>query len=321
MNCIKFLIVIFFFVLFIGCGDGDDENRIEASGNIEATNITVSSQVTGEVLSLLKDEGDKVKSGDTVLIIDHESLGYQLQQAAAAADAAQAQLNLLKNGAREEDIRQGEETFNQAQINFDMAKRDKERMETLWESKSITKKQYEDAVSKFNLAAAQLSSAEENLKKINDFARPEDIKQAEANLKRQLAAVDLLKKQVRDSYVQSPIDGIIVKKFFEPGETVTMLSSLFRVSDLNTVDLVIYVSEEELGKVKLGQRADVSSDTYPDKKYEGKVIYISPEAEFTPKNIQTKDERTKLVFAVKIEINNPDFGLKPGMPADAVILL
>jgi len=321
MNCIKFLIVIFFFVLFIGCGDGDDENRIEASGNIEATNITVSSQVTGEVLSLLKDEGDKVKSGDTVLIIDHESLGYQLQQAAAAADAAQAQLNLLKNGAREEDIRQGEETFNQAQINFDMAKRDKERMETLWESKSITKKQYEDAVSKFNLAAAQLSSAEENLKKINDFARPEDIKQAEANLKRQLAAVDLLKKQVRDSYVQSPIDGIIVKKFFEPGETVTMLSSLFRVSDLNTVDLVIYVSEEELGKVKLGQRADVSSDTYPDKKYEGKVIYISPEAEFTPKNIQTKDERTKLVFAVKIKINNPDFGLKPGMPADAVILL
>jgi len=222
---------------------------------------------------------------------------------------------------REEDIRQGEETFNQAQINFDMAKRDKERMETLWESKSITKKQYEDAVSKFNLTAAQLISAEENLKKLNDFTRPEDIKQAEANLKRQLAAVDLLKKQVRDSYVQSPIDGIIVKKFFEPGETVTMLSSLFRVSDLNTVDLVIYVSEEELGKVKLGQRADVSSDTYPDKKYEGKVIYISPEAEFTPKNIQTKDERTKLVFAVKIEINNPDFGLKPGMPADAVILL
>jgi HlyD family secretion protein len=192
-------------------------------------------------------------------------------------------------------------------------------MEALFESKSITTKQHEDAVSKLNITAAQLTSAQENLKKLRDFARPEDIRQAEANLKRQLAAVDLLKKQIRDSYVVSPISGIIVKKFFEPGETVTMLSSLFRVSDLNIVDLIIYVSEEELGKVKLGQTAEVSSDTYPNKKYEGKVTYISPEAEFTPKNIQTKDERTKLVFAVKIKIKNPEFELKPGMPADAVV--
>ena len=100
-----------------------------------------------------------------------------------------------------------------------------------------------------------------------------------------------------------------------------MLSSLFKVSDLTKVNLIIYVSEEELGKVKLGQTADVSSDTYPDKKYEGKITYISPEAEFTPKNIQTKDERTKLVFAVKIEVKNPKFELKPGMPADAAVHL
>ncbi len=85
--------------------------------------------------------------------------------------------------------------------------------------------------------------------------------------------------------------------------------------------MVIYVSEEELGKVKLGQTAEVSSDTYPNKKYEGKVVYISPEAEFTPKNIQTKDERTKLVFAVKLEVKNPNLELKAGMPADAVINL
>ena len=100
-----------------------------------------------------------------------------------------------------------------------------------------------------------------------------------------------------------------------------MMSSLFKVSDLSKIDLIIYVSEEELGKVKLGQKADITTDSYPDKMYEGKVIYISPEAEFTPKNIQTKDERTKLVFAVKIRTNNPDFQLKSGMPADAVIHL
>lgn len=306
---------------FFGCTSSGDENKIEASGNIEAVNVTVSSQVTGKVLSLLKDEGERVRRGDTVMIIDSESLSYQLRQAEASAEAARAQLNLLRTGAREEDIRQGEEAVRQAEINVETAKRDKERMESLFKSRSITQKQYEDAVSRLNLTSAQLSSAQENLKKLTDYARPEDIEQAAANLKRQLAAVDLLKKQIRDSYVVSPTDGIIVKKFFEPGETVTMLSSLFRVSNMNTVDLIIYVSEAELGKVKLGQTANVSSDTYPDKKYEGKVTFISPEAEFTPKNIQTKDERTKLVFAVKIKINNPDLDLKSGMPADAVIRL
>ncbi len=156
---------------------------------------------------------------------------------------------------------------------------------------------------------------------MKNFARPEEIKQARANLNRQKAAVDLLKKNISDSYVVSPITGFIVQKYVEKGETVSMLSSLFKVSELRIVKLVIYISEENLGRVKLGQKADVSNDTYKNKDYKGTVIYISPEAEFTPKNIQTKDERTKLVYAVKIEIKNPDFELKPGMPADAVIHL
>ena len=317
INCIPAFILL----LIFGCGNGNDKNTIEASGNIEATNVIVSSQVTGKILSLLKDEGERVSAGDTVLIIDHETLALQLQQALAAQEAAQAQLSLLKAGAREEDIKQGEEAVTQAQIGFESAKKDADRMKSLFNSKSITKKQFEDAVSRLDITQAQLTSAKENLKKLRNLARPEDIKQAQANVDRQVATVNILKKQIRDSYVQSPINGIIVKKFFEPGETVTMLSSLFKVSDLNIVNLIIYVSEEELGKVKLGQIADVSSDTYPDKKYEGKITYISPEAEFTPKNVQTKDERTKLVFAVKIEVKNPKFELKPGMPADAVVKL
>ena len=100
-----------------------------------------------------------------------------------------------------------------------------------------------------------------------------------------------------------------------------MMSSLFQVADLSSVELVIYVSETELGRVKLGQEAEIKVDTYPNKSFEGKVIYISPQAEFTPKNIQTQEERTKLVFAVKIKIDNPDFELKDGMPADASIIL
>lgn len=302
-----------------GCGNGQDKNTISASGTIEATNVTVSSKVAGQIQKIYKDEGDNVKAGDTLLTVDYDLLAIQLQQAEAGRDFAEAQLKLLRQGARSEDISQAEENTRQAQINLDMAARDKDRMTKLYESKSITKKQYEDALAKYQLTQAQFNAAQDNLKKMKHFARPEEIRQAEANLEKAVSSVNLLKKNIEDSYVTSPINGILVKKFVEAGETVGPNSSLFRVSDLSTVDLIIYVSEEELGKVKLGQKADVSVDAFKNKTFEGRVIYISPEAEFTPKNIQTKDERTKLVFAVKIEIKNPTFDLKAGMPADAVI--
>ena len=305
----------------IGCSSNDDENTLTASGNIEVTEIIVSSKVTGEVKNILNKEGKQVKHGDTIIIIDHENLDYQLMQAEANVDFAEAQLKLLKKGAREEDIKQAEEMLKQAEINFDQAKKDKERMTNLFESKSITKKQLEDATARYDVTLAKLNSAKENYKKITNLARPEEITQAEANLKRQKATADLLKKNIRDSYVTSPKDGFIVKTFVEEGETVSMLSSLFKVSDLSVAKLVIYVSEKELGKVKLNQEADIYIDTYEGKSYKGFVSYISPEAEFTPKNIQTKDERTKLVFAVKIEIPNPNLELKAGLPADAVIKL
>ena len=320
----KSLLKIFFALILIytaGCSNDNEKNTISASGNIEATNSVVSSKVTGQVIAIKYDEGARVQEGDTVMIIDHENLEIQLEQAIAGEESAEAQLTLLKNGARAEDIQQAEDAVKQAKINMDLAEKDFNRMKELYDSRTITKKQFEDAQAKYELTQAQFSSAQENLRKLKNYARPEEIKQAQANLDRQKAASDLLKKNIRDSYVVSPLAGFIVQKYVEKGETVSMLSSLFKVSELNTVKLVIYISEEDLGKVKLGQKANVTSDTYKNKAYKGNVIYISPEAEFTPKNIQTKDERTKLVFAVKIEIKNPDFELKPGMPADAVIKL
>ncbi len=313
-------ILILFFLLLASCSN-DDENTIKASGNIEVTEITVSSKVTGEVENIIKDEGELVNKGDTVLIINHETLDYQLAQAEAGMEAAAAQLKLLKEGARQEDIIQAKENLKQAEVNFEQAEKDKKRMTDLFESNSITKKQLEDATARYEVTLAQFNAAKENYKKIQNIARPEEITQAEANLKKQKATVDLLKKNINDSYVISPRKGYIVKKFIDEGETVTMLSSLFKVSDLSVAELVIYVSEEKLGKVQLNQKAEIHTDTYEDKTYEGYVSYISPEAEFTPKNIQTEDERTKLVFAVKIKIPNPEFELKAGMPADAIINL
>jgi len=315
---ITFLSVLMI-ILIIGC-NGNNKDVIEASGNIEATNIIVSSQVSGKVLQILKDEGDNIIKGDTVIIIDPETYTLKLDEAIAARELAQAQFNLVKKGAREEDINQAEESLRQAQVSFDLAEKDKQRMENLYTSKSITKKQFDDAAANYDIALAKLNSAKENLQKVKNFSRPEEIKQSEANLNRAIANVNLYQKNLNDCYVTSPSSGFITKKFIELGETAGMMSSLFQVADLNSVELAIYVSETELGKVKLGQKSEINVDTYPDKSFDGTVIYISPQAEFTPKNIQTKDERTKLVFQVKIKINNPDFELKDGMPADASII-
>lgn len=308
-------------LIFYSCGNGNDENKIEASGNIETTTMVISSQVSGKVVQILKEEGAKIFAGDTIMIIDPYSYELKLQEAGAALVSAEAQYQLLRVGARREDIRQVEEQLKQAEINFQSAEKDKERFENLYKSKSITKKQFDDMVARHDITAAQLNAVKQNFSKINNLARPEELKQAEANVNRLKATVEMVKKSLSDCYVTSPSNGFIVKQFIEVGETAGMLSSLFKVSDLSEVDLVLYVSETELGKVKLEQTVDVSVDTYPDKKFKGSVVFISPEAEFTPKNIQTKEERTKLVFAVKVRISNPGFELKTGMPADAIINL
>jgi HlyD family secretion protein len=226
---------------------------------------------------------------------------------------------LLQAGARKEDIRQGEEQLQQTKVNLEQAETDRDRMKSLVETNTVTEKQYDDAQSRYELMRAQYNSAKENLAKLRRLARPEEIEQAKANLNRAIATADQLRKNISDCKVTAPVDGIVSKKYVEAGENATMNTSLLKISHLQTVNLMIYVTETELGNVKLGQKADVTIDAFKGKIYKGEVIFISPEAEFTPKNIQTQEERTKLVFGVKLEIPNPQFELKPGMPADAKI--
>ncbi|AFN74183.1 secretion protein HlyD [Melioribacter roseus P3M-2] len=316
----KKIFILLLAVFLYGCNE-NGKNSIVESGTIESTEALISSQVSGRIIDLLKDEGERVKRGDTLCIIDTTSYKLQLNQAEAALKIAEAQLSLLKNGARKEDIKQAEEVLKQAAANFNSAKTDFERIKNLFDTGAVNKKQLDDAETRYQIMAAQYNSAKENLTKLKNITRPEEIKQAEANVEKARASVDLLKKSLNDCFVVSPIDGFVVKKFIEKGETVTMLSALFKVSDLSKVKMSVYIPETDLPKIKLGQKVDVTVDAYPDRTFEGRIIYISPEAEFTPKNIQTRDERTKLVFEVKIEIPNPEFVLKTGIPADATIQL
>lgn len=308
-------------VLFFGCADNEGDNVIEESGTIETVDITLSSQTSGNLSKLIKREGDKIKKGDTLAVIEHKKLNHQLTQAEAAKSIAKSQLNLVLEGARREDIAQAQEMVRQAEVNYNLAEKEFERVNNLYESNSISKQKFDNAKTRLEVAKSQLSSAEQNLQKVKNIARPEEIEQAKAKFNQAAANVDLLTEQIEDAYITSPINGRIINHFMEAGELVSPMSSLFKVSNLNLVELMVYVQETQIGKVKLGQKAEITVDSYKDKVYEGKVTYISPEAEFTPKNIQTKEERTKLVFAVKIEIPNPDEDLKAGMPADAKIYI
>ena len=241
-------IVILLMLQFLGCGNGNSKNIIEASGDIEATDVVVSAKVGGQIEKLNFIEGDKVKMGDTLLVLDSEASRIQLEGTIAARQLAEAQLQLLRNGARKEDIKQAEAALNSAKANYELAKNDNERYDKLYETKTVSETQHENYVNRYLVSLQQYNAAKENYEKMNHFARPEEINQAEARLNQTIANEDLIKKNIRDSYVTAPVSGFVVEKYFEAGETVSPLSSLLKLSDLSVVKLKIYVSEEELGK-------------------------------------------------------------------------
>ncbi len=284
------------------CNNAKD-GAITASGTIEAVEVTVNSKIGGTIVKLAVDEGADVKKGDMLARVDSANLEIQLRQARANTEAAQSQYQLLQRGYRQEDMQQAEE-------NYRFAQSEQARVEELFRLGSATQRQYDDVKSKCVMA----QKAYEKMK--NGFL-PEEKDVARAKVRQAQAQADAVEKTIRDAVITSPVDGKLTRKSVEEGDDVLPNAQLFRISRLNTVHLMVYVTELELAKVKLGQEALVFIDAYPKRAFKGNIRYISSTAEFTPKNVQTKDDRAKLVFGVKIEIPNPDFTLKPGLPADA----
>jgi HlyD family secretion protein len=304
--------------LLAGCAQ-DREGQIQASGTLEAIEVRVSSKVAGQVERMLVREGSEVKVGDTLVVLDRKTLELQWRQAQAGVDLADAQYKLLLNGARSEDLQLAEEGVRQAEAHFKTANDDFHRMKELFATKSVSQKQLDDAESRYIIAQAQLNSARQTLKKLKDFARPEEIAAAKARLEQARVAAELLRKQWMDAVIVAPVSGTVTQKPVEVGELAATGSPVTTITQLDNMELMIYVNEVDLGKVNLGDAADVVIDTYPDRTFHGTVVYISPVAEFTPKNVQTKEDRTKLVYGVKLQVQNVERILKSGMPADAYL--
>ncbi len=290
--------------IFFGCGKNNN-GVVTSTGTVEATDINISAQAGGIVQRLFVDEGSVVRAGDTLLTIDDVDWRFQYDQAAAGFIMAESQYRLAVKGSRMEDIVQSE-------ANYQNAESDLKRMEGLWQTKSITEKQLDDARTRSTVAR-------QTWEKTKRGSRPEEIEFARGRLDQAKGQMASLRKRLEDCIVRAPNNGIVTKRFVEAGELVGSGTSLVRLDDLSSLDITIYVSEVDLPKIALGQSASVRIDAFQNRTFEGHVIFISPIAEFTPKNIQTNDERTKLVFAVKIKVPNADGTLKAGIPADVTL--
>ncbi|MEI6126791.1 MAG: efflux RND transporter periplasmic adaptor subunit [Pseudomonadota bacterium] len=311
-------IVILFFLMLAGCARSAD-TRVESTGTIEATQVDIRSEVAGRILNLPVDEGRRVHPGDTLAEIDHEKPDYELQNAQGKVRELEARLALLQHGFRQEEVQKAQEALLEAEIQLKDAERENMRIQKLFKEKVASDQMRDTAETASRSAMKRYEQAKQSYGIYKEGARAEDIAAAQAAKESAEAAAGLIARKIRDATIKSPAQGIISEKYVEAGELVASGSILFSIIDLKDIWIMAYISEINLGRIKVGQPGSVAIDSFPGKKFPGKVVYISPEAEFTPKNIQTKEERVKLVYAVKVQIDNAEELLKPGMPADVVI--
>lgn len=302
-------------VLGVGCARGPTP---DGSGTIECTQIRVASEIGGRVLELQFQEGDLVQTSQTVARIDPLPYLLKRDEAAAAHALAQAQLDLMLAGSRDEDVRRAREQLREAKAAAGAAAADAKRIEEVFAADSVTPKQRDDARAVAERSDAMAAAAEQQLARLLSGNRKEEIRAAQAAVSMAQARLAQADKALSDCTVKAPIAGTVTTKSVEQGEVVVPGAALATLSKLDDVWLSVYIPETRLAHVRLGQSAWVRLDGSPQR-YEGKITFVSPEAEFTPRNAQTPDERAKLVYRVKIALPNPRGVFKPGMPAEGYL--
>jgi HlyD family secretion protein len=297
----------------------DELGRIEATGTIEATEVDVAGEVGGKVVVLAVDEGTRIERGGLVAKLDTSQLEAEVHRAEAALAAARSSLRDLQAGARSQELEQGRAGVELAKAKLALEESDWRRANSLFEQGIISENQRDAALANRDVSQRQYDVAVEQLRLLEAGARPDRIEAAHAEVKQAEAALQLARVRLDKSTISSPITGTVLVKDVEEGEVVSPGMPIVTIADLDDMWVKIYIDEVDVGKVKLGQAAAVLVDAFPSREFAGQVTYISDEAEFTPKNIQTREDRVRLVFAVKVGINNAGGLLKPGMYADILI--
>jgi HlyD family secretion protein len=311
------------------CGGRAGEEAARASGYVEATDVRVAPQVGGRLMEVAVAEGDRVAVGALVARLDTADTELALRRAEADRDQAVAALKLLEAGARAEDIRQAraQESSAQAEIaaaesELEAANADLQRFDALLKSNAGSRKQRDDAatrrdvaVAKVNAARDRTRAASETVARLRAGARPEEIAGARARVASAEAQIAVLRKSVADAVLNSPVGGIVTAKLADAGETIAPRTPVVAITDLDHAWANVYVDEPVVPRLRLGQPVALITDA--GQRMQGSITFISPKAEFTPRNVQTAAERSKLVYRIKVSADNRDGVLKPGMPVEA----
>ena len=297
------------------------EAILRLSGNIEVIQVEASFRVPGKVLERPVDEGQVVKAGQLLARLDARDLEQQVAIRRADAATARAALGAMLAGSRKEEIESSKAALEQASADLRRLEPDAARIHDLQQQGILSTRDYEASRASLEASRGRVRQAEQQYTLVRKGPRKEDIDQSRARLDQAQQVLALAQTQLGYATLTAPTAGVILSKNIEPMEYVAPGTAVVTLADLSQVWLRAFVEEPDLGRVKVGQKAFITSDTFSGKRYEGRVAFISSEAEFTPKTVQTRKERTKLVYRIKITIPNPAMELKPGMPVDAEILL
>jgi HlyD family secretion protein len=294
--------------------------RVFVSGNIEATEVDLSFRIPGQIKTRPVDEGDRIEKDQAVATLDTDTLLAQKGSAEAEIANARAILDELEEGTRKEQVEAARAQFKAAEIRLKNARDEYERYQLLFKEKAVSASTYDARETAFRVALEEHNNAVQRLTELEAGPREQQIRAARARLEKSRWELKKLDLDLDHSVLTSPASGVVLVKSNEVGEVVLPGATVLTIAAIDEVWLKGYVGEQDLGRIKLGQKAEITTDSYPNKIYPGTVTFISSRAEFTPKNVQTKEERVKQVYRVKVTIKNPEQELKIGMPAEGWIL-
>lgn len=297
------------------------ESKVFVSGNIEAIEVDLSFRISGQIKTLNVDEGDRVARGQVIATLDTDTLEALRGVAKAEIAAARATLDELEEGTREEEIARSRALMKAAESKLKNAEDEYQRYKSLREEGAISQSLFENKLTTYTVALEEFNNASQHLRELVKGPREQEIRAARARLERATWELNKIELDIEHSVLTTPVSGVVLVKANELGEVVLPGATVATIAEIDEVWLKGYISEEDLGKVKHGQEAEITIDTFPGRTYPGVVTFISSRAEFTPKNVQTKEERVKQVYRVKITIPNRDHDLKIGMPAEGYVLV
>jgi HlyD family secretion protein len=297
------------------------ENQLALSGNIEAHESLISFKVPGRIIDLPVEEGQWVDRGTLLARLDDADYRQKVRIDEANVHVRESNLALTLAGTREQEVKASQQNMLDAQADLQQKKLDYDRAQHLFSKEEISAQDRDRADTALKRAEATFRAAQQRYNEAVEGSRKEDIVIARANLAEANANLGLSRVNLGYTILRAPSAGVITVRQAELGEVVVAGTPVVTLADLDHIWLRAYIAETDLGRIHWGQEATITTDTYPGKQYRGRISFISPDAEFTPKSVQTYKERVTLVYRIKIDVENPNHELKPGMPADAHVVL